>query len=122
MCRLGGFLDDNAEALAGFLYDLKVVRSIQAYRPKPGDWVVCAVSQPKFKPAVLAQLKSVGDHFLTFVHPRTTIGGNVSLGEGYIICPGAVLTWDPVVDPYATVNVNTTIGHDVRVGAFCLVS
>ena len=120
--RLGGFLDDNAEALAGFSYDLKVVGSIQAYRPKPGDWVVCSVSQPKVKPAVVAQLKSVGARFLTFVHPRATIGGNVSLGEGCIICPGAVLTCDLVVGPPTTVNVNATIGHDARVGAFCLVS
>ena len=120
--RLAGFLDDNAEALAGFPSSLKVVGSIQAYHPKPGDWLVCAVSQPKVKPAVVAQLKSAGARFLTFVHPRATVGGNVSLGEGCIICPGAVLTCDLVVGPHTTVNVNATIGHDARVGAFCLVS
>ena len=31
--RLAGFLDDNAEALKGFSTDLKVVGSIQGYRP-----------------------------------------------------------------------------------------
>lgn len=120
--RLAGFLDDNAEALKGFSTDLKVVGSIQAYRPEPSDWLVCAVSQPKVKPSVIAQLKTVGARFLTFVHPRATLGGNVSLGEGCIICPGAVLTCDLVVGPHTTVNVNATIGHDARVGAFCLVS
>jgi len=120
--RLAGFLDDNAEALRGFASPLPVVGSIQAYRPKPGDWLVCAVSQPKVKPAVVAQLKSAGARFLTFVHPRATLGGNVSLGEGCIVCPGAVLTCDLVVGPHTTVNVNATIGHDARVGAFCLVS
>ena len=120
--RLGGFLDDNAEALAGFASGLRVVGSIQAYRPAPGDWIVCAVSQPKVKRPVVESLAARGARFLTFVHPRATIGGNVSLGEGCIVCPGAVLTCDLVVGPHTTVNVNATVGHDARVGAYCLVS
>lgn len=120
--RVAGFLDDNPGALEGFASDLRVVGSIQAYRPAPGDWLVCAVSQPKAKAPVVARLKAAGARFLTFVHPRATLGGNVSLGEGCIICPGAVLTCDLVVGPHTTVNVNATIGHDARVGAFCLVS
>jgi sugar O-acyltransferase (sialic acid O-acetyltransferase NeuD family) len=120
--RLAGFLDDNAEALQGFATDLKVVGSIQAYRPAPGDLLVCAVSQPKVKQPVVAELASRGARFLTFVHPRAIIGGNVRLGEGCIVCPGAVLTCDLVVGPHTTINVNATIGHDARVGAFCLIS
>ena len=120
--RLAGFLDDNAEALQGFATDLKVVGSIQGYRPAPGDLLVCAVSQPKVKQPVVAELASRGARFLTFVHPRAILGGNVRLGEGCIVCPGAVLTCDLVVGPHTTINVNATIGHDARVGAFCLIS
>ena len=120
--RLAGFLDDNAAALTGFRADLKVVGSIQSYRPAPGDLLVCAVSQPKIKPAVVESLRARGARFLTFVHPRATLGGNVRLGEGCIVCPGAVLTCDIEVGEHTTVNVNATIGHDARVGSFCLVS
>jgi sugar O-acyltransferase (sialic acid O-acetyltransferase NeuD family) len=119
---LAGFLDDNAGALSGFDYPAKVVGPILGYCPKPGDLLAVAVSQPKAKKPVVDALLSAGAEFLTYVHPQAHVGGNVKLGRGTIVCPGAILTCDIVVGEFTTINVNATIGHDARVGDFCLIS
>lgn len=120
--RIAGFLDDNADALKGLDYPVGVVGSVLGYKPKPEDLLAVAVSQPKVKRPVVDALVSAGARFLTFVHPRAHLGGNVKLGRGTIVCPGAILTADIVVGEFTTINVNATVGHDVRVGDFCLIS
>ena len=120
--KVAGFLDDNAEALKDFDYPVKVVGSVLGYRPKADDLLAIAVSQPKVKKPVVNALVSAGAEFLTYVYPQAHIGGNVKLGRGTIVCPGAILTCDIVVGEFTTINVNATIGHDARIGDFCLIS
>jgi len=119
---LGGFLDDNAEALHGFGRDPGIVGSLRDYKPSPGDLLVCGLGLPKSKKAVVEPLLARGAEFLTFVHPAATVGGNVQLGQGTIVCPGAVLTADIRVGNFVTVNNCATIGHDATVGDYTTLS
>lgn len=116
--QIAGFLDDNAEALKGFDYTPGVVGSVMGYKPKPGDLLVCSLSQPKVKRPVVEDLLRRGAEFLTFVHPTAVIGGNVRLGRGTVICPGAIVTCDVTLGDFVMLNVKTTIGHDAKVGHF----
>lgn len=116
--QIAGFLDDNAEALRNFDYSPGVVGSVMGYKPKPGDLLACAITQPKVKRPIVEDLLSRGAEFLTFVHPRATIGGNVRLGRGTVVCPGAIVTCDVSLGDFVMLNVNTTIGHDAKVGHY----
>lgn len=120
--KVAGFLDDNAEALKGFDYPEKVVGSIMGYRPQAGDLIACAITQPKVKKPVVEGLLAKGADFLTYVHPKAHLGGNVKIGRGSVICPGVVMTCDIAIGDFTTINVNSTVGHDARIGHFCLIN
>lgn len=116
--EIAGFLDDNAEALKDFDYRPGVVGSVMGYQPKPGELLACSISQPKVKRPVIEGLLARGAEFLTFVHPRATVGGNVRLGRGTILCPGVIVTCDVSLGDFVMLNVNTTVGHDAKVGHY----
>jgi len=113
--EVAGFLDDNSKlaALPGPL-----LGPIEGYAPRPEDIFVCAVGLPAVKRAVVGKLKAAGAQFMKFVHPRAYTGANVQLGEGCVLCPGALLTADIELAEFVTVNCLSSMGHDVRVGPF----
>ena len=119
---LGGFLDDNAEALGGFGRDPGIVGSLRDYKPSPSDLLVCALGLPKPKKTVVESLLARGAEFLTFVHPAAIIGGDVHLGQGTVVCPGAVLTADIRIGRFVTVNNCATVGHDSVIGDYASLS
>lgn len=120
--KVGGFIDDNADALKGFDYPVKVVGSVLGWKPQADSVLACAITQPKVKKPVIEALLAQGAEFLTFVHPRAQLGGNVRIGRGTVICPGVVITADVTIGEFTTINVNSTVGHDARVGHFCLIN
>lgn len=48
----------------------------------------------------------------TLVHPNTSTGALVTLGEGMVICPGARLICNIEAGKCAQINMSVTIGHD----------
>ncbi len=119
---LGGFLDDKINALEGYNYIPGVLGTIRDYEPSPTDLLVIAIALPKIKKMVVGSLIQRGADFLTFVHPSVILGGNVRLGRGSVICPGAVLTSDVTLGDFVTFNCCSSIGHDARLGDFVTLS
>lgn len=56
------------------------------------------------------------------VHQSATIGRDVRVGRGSIICPQAVITTNVVLGTGALVNLGATIGHDCEIGDFVTLS
>lgn len=56
--------------------------------------------------------------FATLIHPSVSIGLNVSIDEGAIICQNVILTCDIKIGKHAQLNLNTTVGHDSTIGDF----
>lgn len=52
------------------------------------------------------------------VHPSVQMGDDVSLGQGSILCAGAVLTTNVQIGDFTIVNINATVGHDAVLGHF----
>lgn len=120
--KIGGFLDERANALADFNYPVDVVGSISGYEVQSEDILLCALGLPKVKQEVCQRLLSKGAEFLTFVHPSVVMGQNVQLGRGVVLCPRVVLTCDIELNEFVMFNVAASAGHDVRVGSWSTVS
>jgi sugar O-acyltransferase (sialic acid O-acetyltransferase NeuD family) len=118
---IAGFLDDNAEALKPF-GDFAPVRPLAGHRPSADNVYLCGLGLPGAKEKLVSPLVSAGAEFITFVHPRAILGARVKLGEGVVICPGAVLSTDIVLGDFAMVNLNSTMGHDAELGAWSTLS
>ena len=57
----------------------------------------------------------------TLVHPDATMGPDVALGPGSIVCAGARLTDNIVTGRHVDIHVNSTVGHDAVLGDYSTV-
>ncbi len=115
--RLTGFLDQSAQALDGFPYDLAYRGTIEAYTPLAGEQLVMAIADPLAKQRLVATLRERGATFASLIHPTAVVAGSARLGEGVVICPLSLVSADARVEDFAAINAMSSVGHDVRLGA-----
>lgn len=121
--EIGGFLDDNHNALKVLNYDLPVIGSIKDYQPKEGDCFVMGIGNPtRRKLAIAESLMKRGAEFINLIHPTAGIGNNVTLGKGCVLCPNARITCDAKIGNFVTLNCQAGIGHDAIIGDGCTLS
>lgn len=120
--RIAGFIDDNLGALAKFDIATPVVGPITGHVPDPDARYLCGLGLPPAKRAVCSRLSEAGAKFLTLVHPRAYVGSRIVLGEGCVICPGAVLSCDIRLGRFVTINLGATVGHDADIGDYSALS
>ena len=118
---LAGFLDDNVEALQPF-GSFAPVLPAAGHQPASENVYLCGLGLPLVKEKVIGPLLKARAEFITFVHPTALVGARVSLGQGVVLCPGAILSADITVGDFAMVNLNSTIGHDASLGAWTTLS
>ena len=58
------------------------------------------------------RLSSAGLVAATLVHPAATLGHDVRIGEGSVICAGVRATTNIGLGRHVHLNLNTTLGHD----------
>lgn len=77
-----------------------------------------AVGEPRARFDIVQRLPQDTKYF-TFIHPSALIMGNdVEIGEGSIICAGAIVTTNVRIGKHAHLNLHTTIGHDCTIGDY----
>ncbi|MGB0408379.1 MAG: acetyltransferase [Opitutales bacterium] len=120
--EIKGFIDDNPAALDGLNYAVPVLGSIDTYSYSTEDVFLCAIGAPKVKRSVVERMLGKGAVFISLVHPTAVLGESVSIAEGVIICPGAVVTCDVTIGRFVAINCLSGIGHDVCLGDWTTLS
>lgn len=112
-----GFVDDN-EALHGTMVNgYPVLGDTGWLRDQGGDLhAVCAIGSSRTRKKVVSQLEDV--NFATLIDPSVHMSGRVRMGDGCIICAGAIVTVDIEIGSHVIVNLDCTIGHDAVVKDF----
>ena len=116
------FLDDNLQALDQYHLPNRIEGTISEYTPQPGEYFVCAISDPLRKLDVCRLLSDKGAKFANIIHPTAVIADDCSLGEGVIICPHAALSTNVKIGDHVAINTNTCVGHDSIVGNGCSIN
>ncbi len=106
-----GLLPSGLGAVAGTLDDLAAGDVHDAT-------LVLGIGLPGAKEAVVARLAVTGRPWATVIHPRATIGPNVTIGEGAYVAAGAIATLNVRIGRFATVNMHAQVAHDGVVGEF----
>lgn len=119
--ELAGFLDDNAQALQPF-GSFAPVHPLTGHAVDPAKLYLCGLGLPPVKEKLLQPLLAAGADFLTFVHPRALVGDRVRLGRGVVLCPGAIVSADLTLGDFVMLNLYATVGHDASVGAWSTLS
>jgi len=120
--EVSGFLDDNPAALASRPAPIAVIGAPLDYPVSANDRLVCAIGDPRTKLSLCRALKARGGQFITLIHPTAVVGPACEIGEGCILCPGAVITTNVTLGRFVAVNVCATVGHDAVVGEGCTLS
>lgn len=61
-------------------------------------------------------------HFMMLQHPRAYVGRRVKVGEGSIICCGAIATADVIIGEQVQLHNGCTVGHDTAIGDFVTIA
>ena len=101
---------------------LEVVDTIDGYRPRPDDLVLCTVGAPALRSRLAEGLEQRGARFATFVHDSALVLPSASLGEGSVVYPNAVITTDVRVGRHAHISIAAVLGHDAWLGDHVTVS
>ena len=68
------------------------------------------------------ELKQSNFVFHTFVHRTALVSRSARIGEGSIICPNVFVGACSEIQVNTVINVNSTIGHDVKIGKSVVIS
>lgn len=110
---LVGFLVDEEFVSASSVQGLPVVGSVEWLTRNPQVEVVIAIGAPAVRHRIAIRIaREAGNRFATLLHPRAWLGQNVCLGEGSVICAGALLTRDISIANHVHVDIGVKIGHD----------
>jgi sugar O-acyltransferase (sialic acid O-acetyltransferase NeuD family) len=93
----------------------------ESYFDSAKHQAVVAIGSPKLREKIVNQIIAKhGEHvFKTLVHPKANLmDTNVVVGYGSVICANCILTCDIQLGPWSQLNLSSTIGHDVKTGAF----
>lgn len=83
-----------------------------------GAQYVVGIGSPGVRRAIANRFDDAGWAAATLVHPAATLGSDVCLGVGTVVCAGARLTTNIQLGRHVHVNPNVTIGHDTTLGNF----
>jgi sugar O-acyltransferase (sialic acid O-acetyltransferase NeuD family) len=81
-----------------------------------------AIGDNKIRASIQNQLKNLGASFPMLIHPNSTIGFGVEIGEGSIVMPGVVINCNSKLGKGCIVNTGATVDHDNNVGDFVHIS
>jgi sugar O-acyltransferase (sialic acid O-acetyltransferase NeuD family) len=111
--NLVGFFDD-AIPVGSKVLSLPVLGNVGTLNQHKLN-IVIAIGNPAVKAAIVQRLTSRDLKFSKLVHPSVSLGEEITIGDGSVICAGSVLTVHINIGNHVLVNLNTTIGHDVIV-------
>jgi acetyltransferase-like isoleucine patch superfamily enzyme len=63
-----------------------------------------------------------GGRFITLVHQQALVAETAQLGTGVLIYPFAVASHEAVLADYVKINFFTCVGHNARLGKYCLLA
>lgn len=120
--RLVGMVDDDvspatAQRLrARGLAHLGSVDDLVADGARPR--YVVGIGAPAVRRRIADRLDAAGFSAATLVHPQASLGSEVTLGAGSVVCAGARVTTNIRLGRHVHLNPNVTVGHDTVLADF----
>lgn len=119
--KIDGVVDPELAKASSFWRGLRVLGNddwLIAQEPKEFILVNGVGSLPgnSLRQRLFERFKSAGFEFLSVIHSSTTIGSDVTLGEGSHIMAGVVLQADSCIGSNTIINTGATVDHDCQIG------
>lgn len=115
------FMIDATDGHPALVHGIEVLPLSAVENPAESRFVV-AVGSPRARQEIVLRCRECGLSEATIVHPRVEASETVMVGPGSIICAGVIATVDISIGSHVHVNLDSTIGHDVKIEDFVTVS
>lgn len=121
--RLRGVVDDNPSQTNLELLEhrkiayLGATEDLLSSKADPCAYVV-GIGGGTPRRILADKFDSAGFMATTLVHPSATMGYDVEVGRGSVICAGVRLTTNIRLGQHVHLNLNVTVGHDTVIGDF----
>lgn len=110
-----GFIDDDPAKRGTSVLGLPVFASLDEV---VHDAIIIAIGDNATRRALTERYAAAGERFASAIHPRASIAPSALIGEGSVICAGALVLPRAVVGRGAIVNTKAAVDHDCVVGDF----
>jgi len=126
--RLGltvrGFLDDNPDFSEKNFGLAPVLGGVMQWQDHDDCDFVIAIGNPRIRKKVFDKMSSVGTpSFATLIDPAAVVmTEHVSVGSGSVICAGSICTVEVDIGAHVIINLNCTVGHEVRIDDFVTIA
>lgn len=117
-----GFVDDTPEFRGATIGGLPVLGPIAALPSIEHDAIVVAYGENDVRRTLTERLVAAGERLATAIHPMACIGAGVEIGEGVVICAGAIVAVGAKLGRGVVLNTKASVDHDSILGDFAHVS
>ena len=120
---IGFVADDEPERAVLKRINATWLGSTHEFLEKPSaTHFVIGIGDPCARMGIAQQFTAADVQAATLIHPSATIGQDVEIGSGSIICSHVSITTNVRLGHHVHVNLNSTIGHDTNVGNFVTIN
>ena len=123
---LVGYVDDDPSPVNVALVERRGARVIGGTSwfagAPPETRYVIGIGSGSTRRRLDERLTAAGFEAAVLVHPTATVGADVRLGPGTVLCAGVRLTTNIETGRHVHVNLNSTVGHDVRIGDYVTIN
>jgi sugar O-acyltransferase (sialic acid O-acetyltransferase NeuD family) len=118
-----GFLDDHPDPHLNAVHALgrEVLGPVQMLDTIEAEYLI-GIGSPNTRSRVDALASRAERVAAIAVHPAASLGANVSLAAGCVVCAGARLTTNIRAGRHVHVNLNATLAHDCTVGDYVTIN
>jgi sugar O-acyltransferase (sialic acid O-acetyltransferase NeuD family) len=88
----------------------------------PSSAFVVGIGNPRIRQELTRLAISHGHHPATLIHPSATLGDDVQVLAGSVICAHVSITTNVRIGEHVHVNLNSTVGHDCVVESYCTIN
>lgn len=126
--EIAGVVDDSPSDQNLHLLDKQGVRYLGTVQQMVGDFADGSVSyllgigSPSARRSLDSRLSAAGMTPATAVHSSATMGFDVRLAPGTVICAGVRITTNVTLGRHVHLNLNVTVGHDTTLGDYVSVN
>ncbi|HJW33781.1 MAG TPA: acetyltransferase [Holophagaceae bacterium] len=118
--RVLGFLDDDGSKVGQEVVGLPILGPPEEWLSEHGRpvQVAMALGNPEFRRKGVEKIRSleVGACFTPIIHPTSSVGPRVELGEGVILMAGVLCQCDLQIGAFSILGAGSSVSHDCEIG------
>ncbi len=111
-----GFVDDNEELTGRKILGAPVLGTIAHLSDFEHDGVIVAIGDNLIRKQILSDLILRGERLISAIHRSATIGLDVQIGSGVMVCAGVVVNSCSSIGNGVILNTSCTIDHHNQIG------